>query len=230
MPRCSTMCLPPCLRAIVPSRSTPPTRPMTSIRSASPTSGATSRPFAELPLRRDLAAGAGRCLVVRAARDRRSAGRGAHQGRRDPKVDANAGRALHHDGAWSPERGAARARCGPDPTSLGGEPRLGREPLCRRARWTVWVVSATTAWRRCVPRSRSRWTALGEPFQCLDSGRPRCGFRHVQAFGPINSSSRKTSAVRETYTVSGAVVHRTPSRSQASQKIVRTSSDRLRNE
>ena len=37
-------------------------------------------------------------------------------------------------------------------------------------------------------------------------------------------------AWRETYTVSGAVVHRTPSTSQASQKIARMSAERLLNE
>ncbi len=43
----------------------------------------------------------------------------------------------------------------------------------------------------------------------------------------MNSSSRATSSLRETYTVCGAVVHRTPSASHASQKIARISAERL---
>ena len=43
-------------------------------------------------------------------------------------------------------------------------------------------------------------------------------------------SNRATSAFRDTYTVRGAAVQRTPSRSQASVKIRRMSSDTLLNE
>ena len=51
-----------------------------------------------------------------------------------------------------------------------------------------------------------------------------------QRLGPMNPSRRMTSRTREMYTVRGAVVQWTPTRSQAWQKIARMSSDRLLNE